>query len=561
MKMKLVGGMLFVAALGGCGVQPEGTEGSEDQSVAETTAPLLGGTQSWLRQAIGVIPGTCTATLIDPSYVVTAAHCFSGQSGPQNVTFQTFTNTGALGVNSTINYGFAAGTNTTIPGPEDFAIGRLATPITTVSKASFGLIPPTAGSTVTAWGFGCTERVMKTGGGSKQYRTYTFPNSSMNCQGDSGGPRTYGSATANGNIWGINSGFYGDGTDAISDTTYYGYNVLDPVRTFGVPTQIQQDQADFTSWASMSGVKAVKGDFDGDGFPDIALTGGASWGTIPVAFGDSGGGYSVTNMEVSQFPIWARSARSVVAGDFDGDGDTDIALVGNSSWSTIPVAFSNRDGTFTVTNLGTSDIPGLGAASGAYALAGDFDGDGDSDIALLGGAGWTTIPTAFSSRNGRFTFRNQVVTNFPAWSRKSGARGLVGDFDGDGDADLALTGPSSWGTIPTAFSNRDGTFAVTNTEVFGFPALGTSEAKYVSGDFDGDGKADIAVLSLLNDLSNIHFAMSRGDGSYKFWILPIPTVPALSQRSLFILSGQLRFSTHNSLMLLGGASFITTVYL
>jgi hypothetical protein len=40
---------------------------------------------------------------------------------------------------------------------------------------------------------------------------------------------------------------------------------------------------------------------------------------------------------------------------------------------------------------------------------------------------------------------------------------LTGDFNGDGQTDIALTGPSGWNTLPVAFSNGNGSFNVTNT--------------------------------------------------------------------------------------------------
>jgi hypothetical protein len=46
----------------------------------------------------------------------------------------------------------------------------------------------------------------------------------------------------------------------------------------------------------------------------------------------------------------------VLVGDFNGDGRTDIALIGGTGWQSIPVAFSNGDGTFTVTNYNAGDF-------------------------------------------------------------------------------------------------------------------------------------------------------------------------------------------------------------
>jgi hypothetical protein len=159
----------------------------------------------------------------------------------------------------------------------------------------------------------------------------------------------------------------------------------------------------------------------------------------------------------------------VLTGDFNGDGRTDIALVGGAGWATIPVAFSNGNGTFTVTNDGVANFPTWTATPGVKVLTGDFNGDGRTDIALVGGAGWATIPVAFSNGNGTFTVTNDGVANFPTWTATPGVKVLTGDFNGDGRTDVALVGGAGWATIPVAFSNGNGTFAVTNDGVANFP--------------------------------------------------------------------------------------------
>ena len=45
---------------------------------------------------------------------------------------------------------------------------------------------------------------------------------------------------------------------------------------------------------------------------------------------------------------------------------------------------------------------------------------------------------------------------------------MVGDYDNDGLADIALTGGVGWNTLPVAFSNGDGTFHVTNEYIGSF---------------------------------------------------------------------------------------------
>jgi hypothetical protein len=146
------------------------------------------------------------------------------------------------------------------------------------------------------------------------------------------------------------------------------------------------------------------------------------------------------------------------------------------------------------------------------------DGDGRSDIALTGGGGWNTIPVAFSNGDGTFRVKNQQVpvvngNNFPQFATASGVQVIAGDFDGDGLSDIALTGVAGWNTIPVAFSNGDGTFHVTNNQVTSFPQEAASAGvRTISGDFDGDGRGDMCVAA-----SGFFFcAVSVGGGNFNF---------------------------------------------
>jgi hypothetical protein len=242
---------------------------------------------------------------------------------------------------------------------------------------------------------------------------------------------------------------------------------------------------EFPQWASYGSTK-LEGDFDGDGRTDIALTGPPEWWTIPVAFSNGGGTFKVTNRDAGEFSYWA-SAPGVarLAGDFNRDGRTDIALTGPGEWSTIPVAFSNGNGTFTVTNYeGVGEFPGW-ASYCPTKVVGDFNGDGRADIALTGAEGWSTIPVAFSNGDGTFTVTNHVgVGEFPGWASAPGVTKLAGDFNRDGRTDIALTGAEGFVTIPVAFSNGDGTFSVTNALVSQFPAWSANpQATKLTGNF------------------------------------------------------------------------------
>ena len=86
---------------------------------------------------------------------------------------------------------------------------------------------------------------------------------------------------------------------------------------------------------------------------------------------------------------------------------------------------------------------------------------------------------------GSFAGTSIPVSNFAGWAATLNAKPLVGDFNADGKTDVALTGPSGWNNLPVAFSKGDGTFNVTNAAAGTFPGwAATTNAKILVGDFN-----------------------------------------------------------------------------
>ena len=269
---------------------------------------------------------------------------------------------------------------------------------------------------------------------------------------------------------------------------------------------------------------------------DLAFLGTAGTGTtLPIAFTNGDGSFVVTNYQVGMFADWARTPGvKRLAGDFNDDGRTDYALLGVAGWQSIPVATSLGNGSFSVTNQAVTDnFSSLAALPHVNALTGDFNGDGKTDIALVGGIGWASIPVAFGAGAGAFTVHNEVAPLFASMASQGPAKPHVGDFNRDGNDDIALTGGAGWASIPIAFCNgSNGTFLITNKPALVMPPPGSGNALWnfaelasqpgvtvIAADFDLDGRADLALAGG-QGWTGIPLAVGYGDGSFLFMHKP-----------------------------------------
>ena len=141
-------------------------------------------------------------------------------------------------------------------------------------------------------------------------------------------------------------------------------------------------------------------------------------------------------------------------------------------------------------------VSGTSCGSGySTILTGDFDGDGKTDIAhSRGQCGHWRISK--STGNG---FLTQEWATSPHWAIDNNTDGheeiLTGDFNGDGKTDIARA-RSQWEFWRVSLANKEGNGFITEewstSPYYAIDNLSDGYEKIITGDFNGDGKTDIA---------------------------------------------------------------------
>jgi len=246
------------------------------------------------------------------------------------------------------------------------------------------------------------------------------------------------------------------------------------------------------------------GDHDNDGNLDLVMAGydTSSIATTRIARNANGSFPATTSAGLQ-----GVYAASLSWGDYDNDGNPDLLMAGGYQTYHVVQVHRNNGGTFT--NAGT----GLPGRSGAMIAWGDYDNDGDLDLALGGDDGAAgPLQIHRNDGNGVFTDTGAVL---PAVSH--GSLGW-GDFDNDGDLDLAVTGLTGTGSL-TAILRNDGRDIFTDLAV----ALpGISQGDLAWGDFDNDGDLDLVLAGESSGQPVTRLIRNDGQGVFMDTLTELP---------------------------------------
>jgi len=239
------------------------------------------------------------------------------------------------------------------------------------------------------------------------------------------------------------------------------------------------------------------GDYNNDGYLDIALIGFTGSQSIAKIYKNNGDN-TFTDINANLFGCHYSSTEW---GDYDNDGDLDLALSGGYQETNLTKLYRN-DGNDTFV-----EVPaGLQSGYGSCIAWGDYDNDRDLDMLFH------TVPVSYSyatkvyrnDGNGIFTDINadlMAVDGPCEW----------GDLNNDGFLDIIISGHTNTNPYVTRIyrNNGDGTFTLVNSSL-----IGTYWGTLALGDYDNDGDLDIVHAGRYNTTPTTKFY--RNDGDFVF---------------------------------------------
>ncbi|MEG5170681.1 DUF4347 domain-containing protein [Microcoleus sp. B3-D7] len=247
------------------------------------------------------------------------------------------------------------------------------------------------------------------------------------------------------------------------------------------------------------GARSVSiGDINGDGKPDlaVAILNSNYSSTASILLNTTTTGATTTSFAHKvDFPT-ASYFLSVSIGDINGDGKPDLAVANGNSDNASILLNTTTTGATTPTFATKVDFP-TGNYPGPLSI-GDINLDGKPDLAVVNSNNASILLNTTTTGATTPTFATKV--DFPTGNYPNSLS--IGDFNLDGKPDLAVTDVLSNTASILLNTTTTGTLAPTFATKVDFPT-GDGPNSLSIGDFNLDGKPDLAVTNVLSNTASI----------------------------------------------------------
>ncbi len=332
------------------------------------------------------------------------------------------------------------------------------------------------------------------------------------------------------NHFGPPGDFDGDGRAESLVASPWGIGVLKQEGATMRPLMMAENGARLGGWLlnTVDNSFLYSADFDGDGKSELLVT--SPWGLGFLRL--NGGSFDAPMMAPNgtRFGGWLLNTRDNSfgpIGDFDGDGKPEILVT--SPWG-IGIMKLNTGGLSVLTMAPNGTRFGgwlLNTADNVFGPVGDFDGDGRAEIIVT--SPWGIAMLKFNGSTFTVSMMAPNGTRFGNWLLNTADNhfGRTGDFNADGRKDLLVTSPWGMGILQLAGGALTAPLMFPNGTRFGGWLLNTADNRLGSvADFDGDRKSEILVSSpwgvgiLKTSASGISAPMMQPNGTrFGGWLL------------------------------------------
>lgn len=240
-------------------------------------------------------------------------------------------------------------------------------------------------------------------------------------------------------------------------------------------------------------VALIAADFNNDSIPDLAVVNQTD-NTVSIFLGNGDGTFTLKGTFAT-----GKNPVAAVAADFNGDGHLDLAVV-NQGDNTVSILLGNGDGTFQ-----PQTVISTGQGPSAIATA-DFNNDGKADLAITNQSA-NTVSIFLGNGDGTFAGKGTLTTGTLPVAI------AAGQFNVNTNTNIGLAVVNQTdNTISNFLGNGDGTFTANGTSALNSNSTGNKPVAITAGDFNVDGRTDLAISDESADTVDI--LIGNGDGTF-----------------------------------------------